>query len=170
MARKRPEGLRDWGDADAALRQIGDLERSIEAAEARMQEAIAQAKDAAAAKIKEFKGKIKPLALLLQVFCQERKADLGPKKSKLLNFGLVGFRWSTKVMLPRDKATLAALVSKLKDMDQRQCLQIKETILKDEVKKLDEFALGQLESRGLRKDSGDSFFYEVNREKIQEAA
>jgi phage host-nuclease inhibitor protein Gam len=162
--------LQSWGDADELLRQIGAWERSKEKAEAAMQEAIDKAKAKAKAEAKELDGKIRLAALQLKVFCQERQADLGPKKSKQLNFGLLGFRWSTKVTLPRDKAAVRALLARLKELGRQQCIQVKETILKDEVKKLDEADLEELSFLGLRKQAGDNFFYETKREKIQEAA
>jgi phage host-nuclease inhibitor protein Gam len=171
MARKKVEaGLKSWDDADQALRQIGALERSIEKVEARLQESIAKAKVKAAAEIKQLQGQIKLAALSLRVFCQERQADLGPKKSKALNFGILGFRWSTRITLPRGAAAVAGVLTMLKAMDQQKCIQTKETILKDEVKKLDEQKLAQLAAVGLRKEAGDAFFYEVNRERIMEAA
>jgi phage host-nuclease inhibitor protein Gam len=158
--------VKNWDDADEALRQIGGLERGIEKVEARLQETIAAAKAKAAVEVKQLQGQIKLAALQLRVFCQERQADLGPKKSKILNFGILGFRWSTKIILPKDKAASAFLIKKLKELGLEQCLKIKETILKEEVKKLDEATLAKLESLNLRKEGGDAFFYEVNREKI----
>jgi|GEM_PF-1060370 phage host-nuclease inhibitor protein Gam len=167
MARKRVEGaIRDWEGAVAALRKIGSLERGIELAEASLQETIAQAKEQAASYVKMLQVEIKLAALELKAFCEARQADLGPKKSKALNFGVLGFRWSTKIMLPRSEAALAGVLTMLKALEQRQCIQTKETILKDEVKKLGEKNLAQLAAVGLRKQAGDAFFYEINRERI----
>lgn len=170
MARKKVEGLNDWGEADLVLRLIGRLERGIEKAEATMQEAIDKAKAKAKAEVKELQAEIKMRAAVLNLFCLEHAAELGPKKSKQLNFGILGFRWSTRITLPREKTKLAEIIQKLKDLGREQCIQVKETVLKEEVKKLDVGDLCDLEAVGVRKQAGDAFFYEVKREKIQEAA
>lgn len=169
MARKKVEGLNGWEGADQALRLIGIWERGIEAAEARMQEAIDKAKAKAKIEVKELQAAIKMQAVVLNLFCLEHAAELGPKKSKQLNFGILGFRWSTRITLPREKTKLAEIIQKLKDLGRKQCIQVKETVLKEEVKKLDAGDLSDLEGVGVRKQAGDAFFYEVKRERIQEA-
>lgn len=172
MARKRLEssGLKTWGEADNALLEIGRLERRIEKEESDLQETIAQAKEATAAAVKKLQNQIKLWELQLKDFGQEYKADLGEKKSRTVNFGLLGFRFSTKIILPRGKAACQAVIDKLKSLKLGHCIKTTETILKEEVKKLDEATLSQLEPLGVRKDSKDAFFYEVNRERVQEAA
>lgn len=169
MARKRlDDGLQDWAGADEVLRGIGGLERRIEGAEAKLQATIAKAKAAAAAEVKQLQTQIKLASLRLQAFCQEHQEDLGGKKSKTINFGVVGFQYSTKIILPRKKELAAAVVEKLKSLGLTQCIKIKETPLKEEIKKLDEQALAQLTGVGVKKEGKNTFWYKVNREKIVE--
>lgn len=171
MARKRiDDGLKDWAGADEVLRGIGGLERRIEGAEAKLQETIAKAKAATAAEVKQLQAKIKLASLQLQVFCQEHRDDLGQKKSKTINFGVVGFQYSTKIIIPRKKELAEAVVQKLKSLGLAQCIKVKETPLKEEIKKLDEPILAQLAGVGVRKEGKDTFWYKVNREKIVETA
>lgn len=172
MARKRLEssGLKTWGDADNTLLDIGRLERQIEQEEATLQESIAQAKEATAARVKQLQAQIKGLDAQLQVFAQGHQEDFDGKKSKTINFGEVGFQYSTKVIIPRKKEAVQAVVEKLKALKLRKCILVKETPIKDEIKKLDEATLKQLAPLGVRKEGKDTFWRKVFREKILEAA
>lgn len=170
-ARKRLEsGLNNWSEVDDTLRKIGHLERRIEQEEANLQETIAKAKAAATAAVKKLQAEIKIHDLQLKAFCQDHQADLGDKKSKVLNFGKVGFQFSTKVTVPRKKEAVLEVVKKLKELGLQNCIQVKETPIKNEIKKLAEDTLAKLEAVGVTKKGGDTFYHEVFREKIVEAA
>lgn len=168
-ARKRVEdAIENWNGIDEVLRQIGQMERQIKQAEAAMQEAIAQAKAAAKERVKQLQGQIKLLDLQMAAFCQERREDLGKKKSRVLNFGKVGFQFSTKITVPQKKEAVAAVVARLKELKLKSCILMKESPIKNEIKKLPPTTLKQLEAVGVVKKEGDTFYHEVFQEKIME--
>jgi phage host-nuclease inhibitor protein Gam len=173
MARQRvTDGITDWHGVDLVIRQLDDLDLQIEGEEAELQKTIKAAKAATAGRVKELQAAKKLLVLRLQTFCQARKEEFGEKKSKETTFGFVGFQFSTKVILPRKKEAAQAVVARLKALGKLNCIQVKETPLKEEIKKLDEATLAELAAVGVRKESGDTFWWRAKREKIlaQDAA
>jgi len=167
MARKRMvSGVTDWDGADGLLRDIDALNREIEAEEAELDRAVNAAKGKAKTAIKKIEIRKKLLELQLQTFCQSRQEDFLDKRSKEITFGFVGWRYSSKVIVPRKKEAALAVVEKLKDLGQRQCIQTKETPIKDEIKKLDADTLAALAPLGVRREGGDTFWYEAKRAKV----
>jgi phage host-nuclease inhibitor protein Gam len=163
MARQRVEsGIKSWEEADQALLRIGRLERGIELYEAGMQEEIEKAKaagQAAAAPLQQEKGR---LVLQLQAFCEGHREEM-KGKSRRLNYGTVGFRQSARIVIKAVKSCVAAL----KALGFEEYLIVKETPNKERLKELTDEAL---EKVGARRVTEDAFGYEVDRERVQEAA
>jgi len=164
MARKRVEnGIKTWQEVDEALLVIGQLDRQIEQKEADLQEYIEELKGQTVADVKPLMEQKHALELQLQAFCEAHRDDLGQKKSRQLNFGTVSFRRSTKIVI-RGVRTCVELLKGLGLLD---CLKVKETPDKERLRELDDTVLVKV---GAKRVEEEAFGYEVDRERVKEAA
>lgn len=164
MARKRvtePQ-LKSWEDVDACLKAMGDAENEISVITAEMNAAIAQAKKEAEEKAAQFKETIKQNEGKIKEFTTIRKEDL-KGKSKQLTFGTVGFRQSTKLLLPSDTAEV---ILKLRENGMADCINVKESINKDTVKSYPEEDILRI---GGYLQRSDTFWYETDKDTLAEA-
>lgn len=143
MARKRMEdpSLKSWDEVNAALKLIRDNEIELELIEADMGKKIADIKE----------------------FVTLNKAEL-KGKSREMDFGKVGFRMSTKLMLPKQ---VEKVIKTLKKYGMGDCITVKESVNKDILKTYDEKTI--LSVGGTLKKE-DTFWYETNREELSDPA
>jgi phage host-nuclease inhibitor protein Gam len=156
-ARRRLEdtALKSWAEVDDTLREIGRIDLEIESMEAEYNRKITDLKE-------ELANQAQPLQeRLVKEFAETHKDGLDGKKSRELNFGRIGFRQSTKVILRNVKAIIAAL----KARGMTDCIVIKEEVSKDTLKKYDP---ATVEAVGAKIKTEDVFWYEVNRDKLVE--
>lgn len=167
MARMKvspPKPFNSWEESDEALRQIGEAQRAIEAEENRMQEKIDLAKEEAAAASLPYRELIRSLEPRLHAFCDLNREAMGTRKSKELNYGFLGYRKSTKVVLPRGAAKVAEIIKKLRGRGMTDCIITPaERIDKDALKK---YPPNDIVDVGASLDVTDTFWYEVKREEI----
>lgn len=164
MARKRvtePQ-LKSWEDVDACLKVMSDAENHLSMITAEMNAAIAQAKKEAEERAAQFKETIKQNEGKIKEFTTIRKEDL-KGKSKQLTFGTVGFRQSTKLLLPSDTAEV---ILKLRENGMADCINVKETINKDTVKSYPEEDILRI---GGYLQRSDTFWYETDKDTLAEA-
>lgn len=164
MARKRvtdPQ-LKNWEEVDACLKAMGDAENELSVITAEMNAAIAQAKKEAEERAAQFKETIKQNEGKIREFTTVRKEDL-KGKSKQLTFGTVGFRQSTKLLLPSDTAEV---ILKLRQNGMADCINVKETINKDTVKSYPEEDILRI---GGYLQKSDIFWYETDKDTLAEA-
>jgi phage host-nuclease inhibitor protein Gam len=152
--------LQSWADVDKALREIGQEMAKVEAMEAEYNEAVGQLKEQLTEQVRPHQENRQRLERLVKEFVEEHKAEL-VGKSRELNFGRVGFRLSTSIVVKNAKAVLSLLKSKRLF----GCIAVKETVSKDELKKLDEATLAEL---GVSRKTEDVFWYEVKRDEVRE--
>lgn len=165
MARKRLEGTRlgSWDDCDEALHEIGELDREIGLLESSQNEWIDRCKKEtkeAAAPLHDRKA---ALELSLKEYCEANRGEFAKVKTKVLTFGSVGFRISTKVIVKRVADTLQAL----KDLGLSACIRVKEELDKEAMKNLSTETLAEV---GASLKTENAFGYEINVEKLKEAA
>lgn len=146
---------------DKTLREIGQIDYEIEAMEAKYNRKITDLKAALADKAAPLKERKTLLERLIKEFSEAHKDGLDGKKSRELNFGQIGFRQSTKIILRNVKAIIMAL--KAKGME--DCIKVSESVSKEALKKYDE---ASVEAVGAKIKTDDVFWYEVNRDKLQE--
>ncbi len=164
MARKRvtePQ-LKSWEDVDVCLKVMSDAENHLSMITAEMNAAIAQAKKEAEEKAAQFKETIKQNEGKIKEFTTTRKEDL-KGKSKQLTFGTVGFRQSTKLLLPSDTAEV---ILKLRENGMSDCINVKESINKDTVKSYPEEDILRI---GGYLQRSDTFWYETDKDTLAEA-
>ena len=157
--RKRMEDpvLRDWNEVDSALKAIAEAENQIAILESSMNIQINALKEGFAEKAEPYKEAIKKYEVMIKEYVSENKGDLSGK-SKELNFGKVGFRFSTKVSLPKK---LDKLIQTLRKHGMEDCITVKETVNKDVLKTYDEKDIIKVGAT-LKKE--DTFWYETKKE------
>ena len=168
MARTRVEdtapAFESWDDVDQALATIGDNQRTIEGFEAHMQEAMDQAKAEADARARIFIEANKKLERQIMDFAEVHRDDMDGKKTKVLNFGSVGFRKSTRITLPKAPLKLAEIVKRLVARGMSDCIKLAEPkVDKDALKK---YPAEDIISVGAGVKVEDTFWYEPDREKL----
>ena len=167
MARKKLNmiTLHSWQECDAALRSIGESLRDIAAIENVMNEQIASAKAAATDKAAPLKEQVAELELALRDYAQTHRDDMDGRKSKLLTFGSVGFRRSTRISLPSAKEKVAAIVARLRAKDMADCVvQPEPRVDKDALKK---YGAEQIAEVGATLIVEDVFGYDVDAAKLE---
>lgn len=168
MARQKVEAPRpyaSWDEADEGLRQIGEAQRAIEAEEHRMQEAIDSAKEDAAAASLPFRTLIRDAEQRLNAFAEANREELGKRKSRELNYGILGYRKSTKVVLPRGESKVMELIRRLRERGMGDC--VTQPMPKVDKEALKKYPPNDIIEIGASLDVQDTFWYEVKREELQ---
>lgn len=103
-----------WGQADAALAELGHLERRLAEVEERHRRALEKAGEAAARAAQPVEARRARLTAALERFCRRHGPELArvnghSRRSRGLLFGRVGFRRSQAVVVRSEAAALRAL-------------------------------------------------------------
>ncbi len=132
MKRTRIESphLKSWAEVNDALRGIAEAQNEIAIVESGMNMQIDAIKEVYEAKIKEYKEEIRRQELLIKEYTSDRRDELNGR-SKDLTFGKVGFRKSTRLVLPK---VLDRVICSLRKNGMEACITVKETVNKDVLK------------------------------------
>lgn len=167
MARKRIEpipALKSWDDVDLKLAEIGELQRATESIEADMQRTIDEAKLKADMSAAPHYKRITELETQIKQYVDDHSDELGGKKSKSLTFGMVGYRKSTKVVLPRAAAKLKEIITQLRARGMGDCVVTPAPrVDKDALRK---YPPNDVLAVGAGLTTNDVFWYEVDRERL----
>lgn len=161
-ARRRLEdtAIKSWTEVGDVLREIGQIDLEIEGMEAEYNRKITGLKEELANQAQPLQERKAFLERLVKEYAESHKDGLDGK-SRELNFGRIGFRQSTKVILRNVKAIIAALKAK----GMTDCIIIKEEVSKDALKKYDP---ATVEAVGAKIKTEDVFWYEIKRDKLVE--
>lgn len=159
--------VENWEQADEALRRMGEVDIALSEINGEMNIAINQLKESAKKDAAGLASERKYLEDQITHFCDSRKSEFAKKRSRSLNFGVIGFRITTSVPIPRDKGKLADLIAALKRLRLETCIKTEEKIDRDQVATLDDGTIAKL---GLKKSVRDNFRIQPNLEKIQDLA
>lgn len=161
MARKRMEesDLKSWEDADLVLKRIRQNELALQGISAEAEKEILEIKERADQEGSPLKDEIKKLELQLKEFTTLNRDELRGK-SREMTFGTVGFRFSTKVMVPK---AVDKVIKQLKKLGMGDCVTIKESVNKDILKTYDEKTILSV-GASLKKE--DTFWYETKQEEL----
>ena len=143
-------------DVDAALAQIAARKRQIDLIGLGVAEQVDEIKTRAAAETEPIRLEIAALELAIGRFAEAGKAELfGKKKSIQLQFGIVGFRASSKLKTLK-KWTFERVLATLRDTGMREYIRVKE-----EVDKEKGLAPETLAGIGCTVVQEDVFYYEL---------
>lgn len=156
MKRVRMEksSLKTWEEVNQALKAIAEAVNEIAIVEAAMNVQIDAIKSVNDEKIKGYREEIKKQELLIKEFVTDSKDELDGK-SKDLTFGKVGFRKSTKLILPK---AVERIIASLRKHGMEDCIVVKETVNKDILKTYDEKDILKV---GASLKVEDAFWYET---------
>ena len=160
MARLKPQvgKIETLDEANLVLKEIGILEREIEAIDSEAHKLIAGIKEEAAKKGKNIRQRIVDNSALLGAYAEYNRSELfRDKKSIQLSFGSFGYRKSTSISI---KKTTLELLKKLKLFDY---ILTKEEASKEAMANLDDETLHHVDA--VRKIK-DDFFCEADKEEI----
>jgi phage host-nuclease inhibitor protein Gam len=167
MARKRlPDEptLKTWQDADDTLRQIAEAKIALDDIEGSMNTQIIGIKKIAEQEAQPYTNLIKRLENDLKVFAADHRDDFGNAKTKALTFGEVGYRSSTKIVLPKAKEKLEEIIRKLKARKMNDCIVTTETVNKENLKK---YGADVVVAVGAKMPQEDTFGYDVYLDKLK---
>jgi len=160
MAKKRVKSdlnlieVTGWQHADNLLREIGELQGQIAQSESNATLRIDAIKEALADDVEARMEQIKLNTKSLEAFAVNNKNDFSGKRSRVLNFGTLGWRKSSSIVV--GKRTMCHIKEVFKSKI-KELIRIKESIDKDALGKLTDDQLHAIEAK--RKES-DNFFAE----------
>ena len=166
MARKRMEEpeLQSWEEVDGTLKKIRETEIALTDISTAAEKLILDIRQQAEEDAQQYKDRIKRMELQVKEFTTAHRDEMLPAKSKEMTFGQVGFRKSTKIILPQK---LDRVITKLKKLGMGDCIITKETVDRDILKTYDEATILAV-GASLKKE--DTFWYETKQEKIADPA
>jgi len=169
VARLKPRTriIADVKQAEAAMHELASLSREVAAIDLDAQEAMDQIKKNARAEMEPLQARRKELEGALCTFGELNKGELfSRKRSVETPFGAYGFRKSTK-LLTAAKVTLGMVLERLKELNIKDAVRVKESVDKEALR---EWPEERLEAVGMRRVVKDEFFIEVNADALDESA
>lgn len=160
MARSKPKTLviADPKQAESAMMELAGLARSVKAVEIDAQETIDQIKLNAKNEMEPLLGRKKDLESALCTYATLNKCELFDKRrSRSTPFGDFGWRKATK-LIPMAKLKLADVLERLRELNIREAIRIKESV--DKTAMVD-WTDSRLEGVGMRRVTKDEFFIEI---------
>lgn len=151
--------LKSWDEVDLNLKEIGEIDLQVEAAEAELTKQTSDLRLEKELAVKPLLERKEKLALEIKDFTERHREEL-KGKSRVLNFGTVGFRQTTSIILRNVKAVLEALKAK----GMHECITVKESVSKEALKEYPDEALLAI---GARKKVEDVFWLEPDRETLR---
>ena len=164
MARRKvteAPALTDWAAVDSALRDIRERQHALTELSVDRDRRIDAVKDEYSKMALPLQNRIKKLEGEVKVYVDAHRAEM-TGKSRTLNFGTVGYRISSKLVLPATKA--AEAIAALKALGHKEFVKTTET--------LDRAALSRqpaefLEQIGAYIRQSDEFYYDVSGEEAE---
>lgn len=153
-----PEKINNLDEATAALKEIAILQIKLDNIDNESSKKIAEIKEKAAKQGETARDRIKQLGSSLALYADYNKPDLfSEKKSIDLNWGIIGFRLSTKVSIKKTTLEL------LKKLFPGKGVKIEEKVSKDELSDWKDEDLSQVDAAKIQEDT---FYYELNKEAV----
>jgi len=147
--------IKSWIDADARVREIGDYQIKIRAAEQKAKEKIDRIKADLAAEVTGYQELIELTHRSIEAFAVNHQADFGDRRSRRLDFGVLGWRKSISIRVK--KTTLDLIKEVFSKQKAKQFIRLRETVDKEALARLTD---EQLVGIGARRVHKDVFFVE----------
>ena len=159
--------LKSWEDVDRTLKEIALAEIALDEITADMNKQITGIKEIAARDAQPVQERIEKLGADIKAYVDEHQGDLGKKKTKTLNFGETGYRQSTIITVPKDKAKLEEIIRRLKARKMSDCLAVKTTVNKDALR---QYGKERVLEVGANFKQKDVFWFEAAKTKLEALA
>ena len=165
MSNKTKVELGSWDEVDGAIRRMGEIDITMERISGEATMKINEIKEDAKVRTSGLAAERKGLEKAVEAFCETNKSEFSKKRSKVLNFGSIGYRIVSKVTVPRDKSKVAALIKALKAFSLFECIRTEEKPDRDRIAELDDATIAKL---GLQRSVKDSFRVQPDMEVISD--
>lgn len=146
--------IQDYESVDKALKRLCELEVKITHIEGEVTLACNKIKEEYKPQVESLNNEANFIRAEIESFCESHKADFADKRSKELVFGIIGYRLSKSVNVPRVKSKVESLIAAIKSFGLRDCLIYEEKPNKEALSELDE---GSLVKLGLKRVVKDNF-------------
>ena len=165
MSRRKPVPdllVASLKDADKVLEELSELDRRANAIKSFMNEAIDKAKSEAADQMAIVESRKKVLEAALTSYAVLNKSSLfNDKRSLELDFGILSFRRSTKIVTAKRGITWDKVLERIKELGQIEAIRAKEEVNKDTLANWDD---ERLESIGAKRKTEDTFGYTLKQQ------
>lgn len=161
MARRKvttTPALADWAAVDSALRDIRECEHALTELGVDRDRRIDAVKDEYSKRALPLQNRIKKLEADVKAYADAHRAEL-TGKSRKLNFGTVGYRISSRLILPASKA--AEAIAALKALGRKEFVKTTETLDRAALLRQPVELLNQI---GAYIQQRDEFYYDVSGE------
>jgi len=145
----------DWSAADHLVKELGELQNSITSAEGFADKEINAIKEKLESQVNQLQDRQKYIVKSLEAFANDHTKDFGEARSRKLDFGILGWRFSTAIEIAG--ATLEWIKVKFSTAKQKMCIRVKESVDKEAMAKLTDEELATVKARRKTKDA---FFVE----------
>lgn len=140
MAKKKESTLKTWDEVDNQLRKLGELQIQKTKLEGTLQTKINELKANYTAQCGVIAVEAKNIETEITRFCEQNKDEFLNKRNKKLNFGVVAYRVTEKVVCN----SVEGVIKAIKALNLDFVLRIKEEIDKDKIKELDKNTLTKI--------------------------
>ena len=140
MAKKKESSLLSWDEVDNRLRRLGELQIQKSKLEGNLQTKINELKADYTTQSTIIANEAKQIETDITRFCDAHKDEFLNKRNKKLNFGVVAYRLSEKVIF----SSVDAVIKSIKALNLEFVLRIKEEIDKEKIKSLDKHTLTKI--------------------------
>lgn len=147
--------IKSWKDADARVREVGDCQLRIRDLEQKARDKIDVIKAELAAEVSGYQELITLTHRSLEAFAVNRQADFSDRRSRKLDFGVVGWRKSISISVK--KTTIDRIKEVFSRQKAKQFIRTRETVDKEALARLTD---EQLVGIGARRVHKDVFFVE----------
>ncbi len=151
---------------DRSIRRIGQIDSLVRTHEAKFQQIVDKEKERLVSNTSGLMEEKKRLEKDIQDFAEYYMDRFEGKKSRKLNFGLIGFRKTTKLVTVKGW-TWNRVVGKLEELKLFVFLKIHKSVDKEAVKNSGRTEQ-ELKTWGVQIETEDEFFYEVDEAQIAE--
>lgn len=158
--------LQGWDEVDQHLEQLVDVERQVAELEAQANEQIDQIKRSLAEHAEPLLATKQKLQMEVEQYLVANKGEFKAVRSRELNFGVVGFRLSSKIAFAA-KAKVATVLDLLRKQGLTGCIITKEQPDKKALAKLDDETLAKV---ACKRTVEDTPWIELKRVSAAEAA
>lgn len=141
-----------WTDVDRALERIGILELETGERCSSLGRKLYELLGEYSQELKEISEEKKAVEAAVESFCLLNKAEFTKKRSKQFHYGKIAFRTAERIEVPDDLEE--AVISTLKKLGYAECIEIRERLDKNALKKLSD---GDLVRCGIRRTREDHF-------------
>ena len=140
--------MKNWEEIDSSLKKLGELQIQKTNLDNELTEKVNELKLKYTSQSSLIQTEIKQIEKEISRFCEQNKDTFLNKRNKKLNFGLISYRLSEKVVC----SSIGAAIKALKQLNYDWCIRTKEELDKDEVKKLDSNILTRIGVQIVKED------------------